>query len=86
MHENLRTDIIRGEAMDLPMIGHPFRLLSDPLVDGTDLRVVLTTPVKSIKMDEGDYVFRTSNSLYKLEVMEREDEKQDHICGRQTEH
>lgn len=68
-HNNLRSDVIEGEAELLPEIGASFILMAAPLDEViTGTRVVWTTDVKSIsRIDQTTIEFSTQNSSYRLE-------------------
>ena len=69
--ESLRTPFVIGMCEKLPSIGEPFLLLSKPIEEGCDVRMVGTTPVSS-KFDEsptGCKFYTESNSLYQLEIL-----------------
>lgn len=66
-HTKLRTDVIEGEAMGLPIVGVPFVLVGEPITEGAQCRVVQTTGVTGIeKVDEFHLIFTTKNSKYSL--------------------
>lgn len=68
-HQNLRTDVIEGVAIELPEKGKNFTLVGPPFVDGANCRVVTTTEIQSIECLDSEYLFHTLNSSYKLEVL-----------------
>lgn len=71
-HDRLRTDEVEGQCIGLPVIGRDFILIGKPLVEGYAFRFIQTTPVKSLKLENGSMIFTTDNSTYKLEVLNGE--------------
>jgi hypothetical protein len=64
-HQNLRTDEVVGDAMQLPIVGRSFVMMAPPLDPTATVRMVATGPVKALLADG----FTTENSHYKLEVL-----------------
>lgn len=69
---SLRTNEVEGISDELPVIGRPFRLVANPIVEGADARLVITSEIKNIEKTENQYVFNTLNSQYKLEILSEE--------------
>ena len=67
--EDLRTNVIEGEAPILPTVGASFYLVADPM-PGFDKRWIGTSTIQTVK-DCGNniYEFNTLNSTYKLKVI-----------------
>lgn len=68
-HNNLRTESVKGLANEIPVVGSRFFMYSeDTLTPDTNIRYVNTSVIKDVKFnaENGDYVFRTENSLYVL--------------------
>jgi hypothetical protein len=65
-HNNIRTDEIVGDFMELPKIGYGFVMYAPPLDPEYVSRVLRTTPVKSIEPGDGHILFKTMNSTYRL--------------------
>lgn len=63
----MRTDVVKGEADDLPVVGRTFCMTAPPLEFG-DCRVVYTTVVRSVAKTDNILIFETRNSKYKLEI------------------
>jgi len=68
-HTKLRTDTIEGETVSLPEKGKSFTLIADPLNPNADFRSVYTTPIELVEKIDGEFMFHTLNSTYKLEVL-----------------
>ena len=69
-HENLRSDIVVGNASDLPEIDYGFVMCSRPLELSKDFRFVCTSPVRTIEKLGNLIVFTTENSTYELTILE----------------
>jgi len=60
----MRTDEIRGEAIEPPTVGHCFVMVGPPLEDG-DFRLTRTSLVKDVKeVTPGHWEIHTLNSVY----------------------
>jgi len=69
-HENLRTRSVMGFSHDLPVVGEPFVLFSNPLDPAASIRVVRTTPVeKTLDPPNGSSEFWTANSHYRIDIL-----------------
>lgn len=72
-HNNVRTPEIKGLLQCPPEIGKSLIVLSEPLDQTKDVRVIKTTPVESIKTHFDDLisyvVITTANSKYKIEYL-----------------
>lgn len=69
-HNNLRTNSVEGECQDLPQLDRGLVILADPLEQG-NFRIVNTSIIKEIReIGSNDYVLKTLNSLYRLEVLD----------------
>lgn len=69
-HTNIRTKHVVGESIGLPIVGDSFVMTSEPLTEGTDVRIVATTMVQEVKkLERNRYEFRTRNSIYQWEVL-----------------
>lgn len=67
----LRTNSVEGEFEQLPTVGEKFIILGEPLTEGTDVRVVSTSPVVAVDDPTQQTMFiKTENSLYKLEIIQ----------------
>ena len=80
-HENLRTDVIKGNTLELPEIGLRFMLTGESLDNEMDVRVVLTSKVVWTSHycdNEGNQSikFATENSTYNLEVLHEQQEEE----------
>lgn len=70
----LRTKLVTGVAVALPVIGDEFEMFADPLDATEGQRFIETTPVRTIKkLSETNWVFKTRNTTYGLELLEEED-------------
>jgi len=70
-HSNIRTKHIVGESIGLPLVGDSFVMTSEPLTEGTDVRIVATTTVHEVtKLERNLYEFKTRNSTYQWEVLQ----------------
>lgn len=67
LHNNLRTDTIEGVTNNLPETGSSFIMFAEGLDFGT--RVITTSLVQNVEQIGNEYLFRTLNSAYKLEVL-----------------
>lgn len=72
-HNNLRTNEIEGMSSSLPVVGQGFNLTGESLTKGMNARLVSTTEIKEIEQKGNEYIFKTLNSTYKLEVLDIED-------------
>ena len=71
-HNNLRSNVIVGKTNELPVIGEGFQMLSEGLDFG--VRHVWTSPIKHLEKIDSIYQFNTANSVYKLEVLSKEED------------
>ena len=69
-HNNLRTNEIDGECIDLPEIGQSFILLGEALNPDAKVRAIRTTPVQELKKEGNVMTFKTLNSIYELFIKE----------------
>jgi hypothetical protein len=68
-HQNLRDDVIEGEAEFLPKVGERFFMTAPPR-DSGNIRVLETSPVTEVtRTDEDTYEFSTRNSRYDLIIL-----------------
>lgn len=77
----LRSSAVSGITDSLPTPGDAFRLLGEPISDEANVRVVVTSPVKSVTFPaNGDgcqlSFTTTSGSVYKLEYKDLRTEEQ----------
>jgi len=75
-HNNLRTDSVKGVCFDFPVVGEAFTMYGGTLTGVSGVRAIITSSVEWIKMVDGDFIFKTKNSLYELEVGSEETEQQ----------
>jgi len=69
-HNNLRTDTVEGHIDFLPEVNLPFMIKAEPIDPNADIRLVWTTPVKSVQyIDSNTIVFETKNSTYEIELL-----------------
>ncbi len=73
-HERLRSDRVDGIAPGVPTVGQCFYMGSSPIDLTKDMRLVRTSPVKSVKETKSGsktiYDFETENSTYRLTAWE----------------
>ena len=70
-HKNLRTDVVKGLAPELPQIGkHFFMYSNEVLTPDTSIRYVYTSLIQDVKEKDNEIVFRTENSVYVLSNIE----------------
>ena len=70
-HRNLRTNEIEGSCDFKPEAGQPFSMIAAPLNSGYSFRAIQTTEVLEV-LEEGQVIkFKTVNSDYKWEPVER---------------
>ena len=67
-YDNLRTDEIEGETLELPEKGKSFQMFGPGLVAGT--RMVITTEIQFVEKMGNVYRFNTLNSTYQVEVLD----------------
>lgn len=61
----MRTDEIRGEAVELPTVGHCFVVVGESLDPSMDFRLTRTSLVKEVKeLSPGHWELQTLNSVY----------------------
>ena len=73
-HNNLRTNEIEGDALFLPDVGKNFSVVGASLTPGLSHRLIQTTEVKSVESTgENEFLFKTQNSTYKLQVLSTEE-------------
>lgn len=70
---NLRTSEVEGISDELPTVGKTFRLVANPVVDGADARLVITSEIKNVEKAGNEYTLETLNSMYKLEILREEE-------------
>ena len=67
----MRTPIIDGEFSSLPEKGKSFRMFSESLTEGANLRVFVTSQVTSVNHQSHKTLrFETVNSVYELELFD----------------
>jgi len=71
-HNNLRSNVIIGKTNELPTVGEGFQMLSEGLDFG--VRHVWTSPIQHLEKIDSIYQFNTANSVYKLEVLSKEED------------
>jgi len=65
----MRTQTIDGVFNSLPEPGQPFRLISESLTSGANVRVFVTSPVVTVERSSADLIrFETLNSVYELQL------------------
>lgn len=69
--KNIRTQEVIGEWTNEPLeIGKVVELISTPLTEGADIRLVNTSPLKDVDIFEAFYILHTiSGSQYKMEII-----------------
>ena len=67
-HDNLRTDEIEGETLELPEKGKSFQIYAPGLVHG--IRMVTTTEIQFVEKLGNVYHFNTLNSIYQVVVLD----------------
>lgn len=67
-HNNVRTNVIEGKIYRLPKIGESLIFTANPLKEG-EIRIIITTPVESIKQTDLVYNLETDNSEYILKIV-----------------
>lgn len=72
-NRNLRTSTVEGVFSDNPEVGKPFIMLSESLDEKKDFRYVRTSLVLQAQKTTEGYTFETLNSVYSLEVVEKEE-------------
>lgn len=66
-HKNLRTDEVKGLTPELPQVGkHFFMYSNEVLTPDTNIRYIYTSPVRDMRSNDDEIVFRTENSVYTL--------------------
>ena len=72
VHQNLRSDEIRGTADGLPAVGRGFAIIGAPINENAFARLVATTAVKEIRHHpkNGSLEFWTANSHYGLQILD----------------
>jgi hypothetical protein len=68
-HTMLRTNRVEGVTESLPQKGSIFIMLAQALDPRFQLRRVNTSQIESVEVCEGKYIFKTSNSVYELEIL-----------------
>jgi hypothetical protein len=68
-HKNLRTDTVEGVTEKLPAVGDSFVLIGKSLTEGMNARIVYTTEIQFVENMGNEYMFKTRNSTYKMEVL-----------------
>jgi hypothetical protein len=71
-HNNLRTNEIEGITQELPSVGKSFQLVGESLTQGMNARIVYTTEIQFVENMGNEYMFKTLNSTYKVEVLGEE--------------
>lgn len=69
-HNNLRTDVVEGEALWEPVVGSHFVMTAKSLTDPVKTRVITTSTITSISLLDNRIFFETENSTYCLEKLE----------------
>lgn len=65
-HSIVRTDAMEGDYDRKPTVGKVFSIIGKALV-GAGVRLIETSPVKSVQEVDGKIEFTTHNSTYVLE-------------------
>jgi len=69
-NNNLRTHVILGACVVLPIVGRSFEIISGSLTPDKDYRYIGTSEVTSVNnISDNEYVFITANSTYRLQVL-----------------
>lgn len=69
-HDRVRTKTVMGFARELPVVGEPFTMFSDPLDPSANIRMVSTTPVlRTLDPCNAPSEFWTVNSHYQIDVL-----------------
>ena len=80
-NNRLRTPIVEGWYYNRPKVGESFRLIAESLDPSQDIRIVITSTVQTNEsLDNGDIVFTTLNSRYKLKVDSRHEQDTPECC------
>ena len=66
---NLRAESIEGVFFYKPKLDKPFVLVAAPTIDGGEVRIIRTTPIKVMRRVDRGLEFDTQNSTYLLEVL-----------------
>ncbi len=69
-HNHIRTPIIEGECVFLPIIGRIFTMVAPPLDKTKVVRYLHTTRVVDIVNAGTACMFHTRNSVYRLDIIE----------------
>lgn len=67
-HERLGGTVLFGLARHLPKVGHSFLMLVES--GSSTTRTIKTTTVQVVENIENEYEFHTTNSSYRLQVLE----------------
>ena len=69
IHQNLRTDKVAGDCLEVPAEGHPFTMTGKPLDPTKHVRLIETTPITRVLLpNDGQIIeFATKNSTYRWE-------------------
>lgn len=62
----LRSVAIVGIYKDAPTPGEPFYFYSEPLTEGAHVRIIATSLVKEVEINNDGMTFKTLNSTYTL--------------------
>jgi len=74
-HSKLRSDVIEGKCTHVPEEGQTFEMFAESLTPDGAFRHITTSPIRECRYDEKDreFIFKTENSLYGLEVIDEKD-------------
>jgi hypothetical protein len=67
-HNHVRSPIIEGECVFLPIKGRIFTMVATPLDKTKAVRYIHTTVIQEIINDGTTYMFHTRNSTYRLDI------------------
>lgn len=66
--EAIRTHTTDGHCYNLPTVGKPFEMFSDPINKNASCRWITTSTVQNVIKETDHILIETMNSTYKLEV------------------
>lgn len=65
---DLRTNEVTGYCLELPEENERFNMYGSPLDPNANVRVISTSPVQKLSVDNNNYTLETMNSVYKVNI------------------
>lgn len=73
-HSKMRTSEMVGKTGSIPQVGFDIKVFGESLTDSLAFRAIHTTEIKEVTYDTKTkiFIFKTQNSTYQLEVLDKD--------------